>query len=100
MPAKYLIRSSAALFGVALWAMSPAAHADTLMINKPGQHPQYFFEAEPHLLLGFIDPPGVGSGLGVGAGFRGTIELVDNGFVPTINNTIGIGFGLDWVTYE
>src|SRR5690606_8448016 len=32
---------------------------------------------------------------GVGFGFRGTIELVDNGFVKTINNTVGIGFGID-----
>jgi hypothetical protein len=51
------------------------------------------------LLLGLIDPPGVGSGTGFGVGFRGTVVLIDNGFVPTINNSIGIGFGLDWVHY-
>src|SRR5690606_41027704 len=27
--------------------------------------------------------------------FRGTIELIDNGFVPSINNTVGLGFGAD-----
>ena len=31
----------------------------------------------------------------IGFGFRGSIELVDNGFISTINNTVGIGFGID-----
>lgn len=50
-------------------------------------------------MLGLIDPPGVGSGTGLGVGFRGTVILVNNGFVPSINNSIGIGFGADWVHY-
>ena len=29
---------------------------------------------------------------------RRTLELVDNGFVSSINNTVGIGFGLDWLS--
>jgi hypothetical protein len=99
-PAKSLSSCCALLLGFAVWTLSPKAHADTLTINRPGQHPAYVFEAEPHLLLGFIDPPGLGHGFGVGAGFRGTVELVDNGFVPSINNTVGIGFGIDWVSYE
>jgi len=76
------------------------AAADTLVIRRPGAHPNYGFEAEPHALLGFIDPPGHGHGNGFGFGFRGTVELVDNGFVETINNTIGIGFGVDYVHYS
>jgi hypothetical protein len=76
------------------------AHADTLIIRHPGDHSRYAFEAEPHLLLGVIDPPGVASGSGFGAGFRGTVVIVPNGFVPSINNSIGIGFGLDWVHYS
>lgn len=80
-------------------SLSRPARADTLVIRSPGDHPRYAFEAEPHLLLGLIDPPGVGSGSGLGLGFRGTLVLVENGFVPTINNSIGIGFGLDWVHY-
>lgn len=75
------------------------AHADTLIIRHPGDHSRYFFEAEPHALLGLIDPPGFGSGTGLGLGFRGTFVLVDNGFVPSINNSIGLGVGLDWVHY-
>jgi hypothetical protein len=75
------------------------AHADTLIIRHPGDHSRYAFEAEPHLLLGLIDPPGVASGSGFGVGFRGTVVIVPSGFVPTINNSVGIGFGIDWVHY-
>jgi hypothetical protein len=69
---------------------APAALADSSTIKLPGAHPDYVFEAEPHALIAPFDKfqPGVG--------FRGTIEIVDNGFVKTINNTIGIGFGADW----
>jgi hypothetical protein len=35
----------------------------------------------------------------VGPGFRGTIVLVDNGFISSINNSVGLGFGLDWIFY-
>ena len=75
------------------------ATADRLTIKYPGRHPHYVFEAEPHLNIGLIDPPGIGAGKGIGAGFRGTLELVDNGFVDTINNTVGITFGFDYVNH-
>jgi hypothetical protein len=83
----------------AVWLPARAASADTLLIKRPGAHPNYRFEAEPHLLLGFVDAPGPAHGNGAGLGFRGTIELIDNGFIPSINNTVGIGFGLDWVRW-
>lgn len=68
------------------------ALADTSTIKLPGAHTDYVFEAEPHALVAPFDEfrPGIG--------FRGTIELVDNGFVSSINNTVGIGFGADWAT--
>lgn len=69
---------------------SSNAFADQSTIKLPGAHPDYVFEAEPHLLVAPFDDfrPGVG--------FRGTLELVDNGFVSSINNTVGLGFGADW----
>jgi hypothetical protein len=82
------------------FSVAPRAHADTPIIRNPGDHSRYSFEAEPHLLLGVIDPPGPADGTGVGFGFRGTVTVLDNGFVPTINNSIGIGFGADWVHYS
>jgi hypothetical protein len=85
--------------GCGAFSLSANAAADTLIIRHPGDHSRYAFEAEPHALLGVIKPPGEGKGTGLGLGFRGTVTLLDNGFVPTINNSIGIGFGLDWVHY-
>lgn len=76
------------------------AHADDLLIDRPSVHPQYNFEAEPHVLLGVLPPPGPADGNGFGLGFRGTFEIVDNGFVNTINNTVGIGVGVDYIGYS
>ena len=88
--------------GAAAQLLPLTASADELVIRRAGAHPDYVFEAEPHLVLGFIDPPGpdVDEDFGIGPGFRGTIEIVDNGFVPSINNSVGVGFGLDWVFYS
>jgi hypothetical protein len=88
-----LLVSLAAMFGAA-----PARAQST--IKQPGARPSYVFEAEPHLSLGLLDPPGFGGGTGWGAGFRGTIELLHNGFIPKLNNSIGIGFGLDYLRYD
>lgn len=65
-----------------------------MVIKNPGDHPAYRFEAEPHGLLGYGGPFEKGRG-DFGAGFRGTIIIVDNGFVSSINNSVGIGFGGD-----
>src|SRR5579863_6695922 len=62
-------------------------------INQYGDHPRYVFEAEPHLSLGFGYPFDGGNWLGVG--FRGTFHITD-GFVKSINDSIGVGFGLDF----
>ena len=68
------------------------ALADTSTIKLPGAHTDYVFEAEPHAVVAPFDEfkPGIG--------FRGTIGLIDNGFISSINNTVGIGFGADWAT--
>ena len=96
-----MIRKLAAfLFFAAFITLTGEASAVNT-IRRPGLHPNYVFEAEPHLVVGYDVPGGRGSGgfdHGFGPGFRGTIELVDNGFVKTINNTVGIGFGVDWLS--
>jgi len=83
---------------VALVALALPSNAQSV-IKRPGLHPDYVFEAEPHLALGLWGGRGNDAGDGFGPGFRGTIELVDNGFISKINNTVGIGFGLDWLFY-
>jgi len=67
-----------------------SARAEHAIIKQPGAHPHYVFEAEPHVLLGWRQ-----LNEGPGVGFRGTIPLVFNGFVDSINNSVGIGFGFD-----
>lgn len=71
------------------------ASAEELLIKHPGDHPEYRFDAEPHGLIGW--GPLFGRDVAFGAGFRGTFIIVDNGFVKTINNNVGIGVGGDFV---
>jgi hypothetical protein len=79
------------------WAS--AAHAQST-IKSPGQRPHYFFEAEPHLLAGLLDPPGFGAGTGLGLGLRGTFEVASDGFLPKLNDSVGIGIGIDYLRYD
>jgi hypothetical protein len=77
------------------------AQAGESTIRQPGDHPHYAIEIEPHLNLAWFDYAGYGLGTtaGIGLGARFTIPIVYNGFVPTINNSVGIGFGGDWVYF-
>lgn len=70
------------------------ARAEQSLIETPGDHPPYRFELEPHGLIGFGGPFRNGHEE-LGAGFRATVVVVDNGFVETINNSVGITFGGD-----
>ncbi|MDB4933976.1 MAG: hypothetical protein JWP87_948 [Labilithrix sp.] len=91
---------AASIAGVGLVALlvalvAPAvARADENVIKNPGDHPAYRFEAEPHALLGYAGPFEKG-GADFGAGFRGTIIVADRGFISSINNSVGVGFGGD-----
>lgn len=78
------------LAALAAFGLTREASADQMVIKFPGQHPDYFFEAEPHALIAPFHHffPGLG--------FRGSIEIVDNGFISSINNTVAISFGADW----
>lgn len=39
-------------------------------------------------------------GAGYGAGARFSIPIVDKGFVSSINDSVAIGFGADWLHYD
>jgi len=84
---------------LASWSWCGSARAQST-IKQPGAHPAYVFEAEPHLDAGLFDPPGFGGGTGLGFGFRGTLELVKNGFISKLNNSVGLGFGVDYLRYD
>ena len=91
---KTSVRAVGAALVLASLTAGGTAAADESIIKNPGDHPDYRFEAEPHGLIGFAGPFD-GGRADFGAGFRGTIIIVDNGFVKTINNSVGIGFGGD-----
>ncbi|HTM43347.1 MAG TPA: hypothetical protein VL137_00255 [Polyangiaceae bacterium] len=69
-----------------------SANAQNL-IKNPTAHPHYSVELEPHLAL---DDAFGNDAFGVG--MQAAIPIVDPGFVSTINNSVAIGFGLDWMT--
>ncbi len=78
----------------------PRVAAAQSTIKAPGDRPSYVLELEPHASLGLFDPPGRwAGGDGLGAGGRAAFEIVDVGFVPTINDSVAIGVGADIVHY-
>jgi hypothetical protein len=82
---------------LALLVSVPATARADDTVKRPGDHPAYNFEVEPHLVLGWDD---VYASDGYGVGVRFSIPIVDNGFVPSINNSVAIGFGLDLLHYD
>jgi hypothetical protein len=90
-------RSLAAVAALAVTcAVGQTARADDT-IKRPGDHPHYSVEIEPHGVLGWA-AEWVGTGLGLGG--RVSIALTHDGFVKSINNSVAIGLGLDWVHYS
>jgi hypothetical protein len=88
---------AAATLGLVTLAPPRDARADDT-IKHPGDHPKYSVEVEPHLLFGWDN--GFYGSNGFGAGARVSIPIVENGFVPTINNSVAISFGGDLVHYS
>ena len=76
---------------------SSTARAADETIKHVGEHPAYSFEVEPQVLLSWDDIYG---DVGFGAGVRFAIPIVDNGFIPNINNSVAIGFGIDFLHYD
>lgn len=96
---RLLLRSLPALLLLLVVVWSSTARAQST-IKSPGQYPRYFFEAEPHLLAGLMDPPGLGGGTGWGVGARGSFNVLPDGFIPKLNDSVAIGVGLDYLRYD
>jgi hypothetical protein len=94
---------SVALTTAGVLMLAPEARAN---IKSPHDHPDYKVELEPHgntvfyrrdyglryrygRFRDFGDPE-------FGLGFRATIEVADPAFIPKINNTVGVSFGIDF----
>ncbi len=88
----------AAALGASTLAYGSSARADST-IRLPGDRAPYHVELEPHLVLDLIDPPGDGTGFGLGAGFRASFQIMREGFVRTINDSVAIGVGVDFAHY-
>jgi hypothetical protein len=68
-------------------------------ITRPGDHPNYVVEVEPHGAVGWTHYNHAPDD-GIGLGARFSIPLVDNGFVSSINDSVAITFGVDWLHYS
>ena len=90
--ARKLLPLAAFAFVLALSTESQA------QIKSPGAHNKYAVELEPHFLLQWENRPIHSDGVGIG--MRATIPFFDNGPISSINNNMGIGFGLDWAHYD
>ena len=75
----------------------PSSASAQSIIKSPGDHPDYKVELEPHAVLGWGH---LYHGQGFGVGARLTIPIVQNGFIKSINNSVGISFGVDWLRYN
>lgn len=79
---------------------SNPAHAQSI-IKRPGFHPRYCVEAEPHLVLAFDDPLAVDvpGDWGYGLGARLSIPIAPEGLIAKINDSAAVGFGVDFLWY-
>lgn len=94
LPRGLSVVSAVALVAGAVALATPAA----AQIKQPGAHPHYAVDLEPHFLVQWDGR--YASDEGFGLGLRATIPVVDNGPIPKINNTLGVGFGLDWAHFS
>jgi hypothetical protein len=89
---RFALKSVFALLLASPILLPAQARADET-IRRPGDHPDYGVEIEPHGLIGWWDNGLAGNAFGVGGRF--SIPIVKNGFVKTINNSVAITFGAD-----
>lgn len=89
---------------LAIVASSASSARADLVIKNPNAHPDYRVELEPHLDLGLIRYGGAGyrytadgylANPEFGGGFRASIEVADPAFIPKLNNTVAVTFGID-----
>lgn len=79
---------------LAAWGALCLAAPASAQIDRPGAHPDYSVELEPHGLVQWDVEPSNHTGFGLG--LRASIPIIKNGPVQTINNSLAIAFGLDW----
>lgn len=92
-------RRTAAAVSVVVMLSVGAAQADEVSVIRNARTPiGYAAEIEPHLVFG-SGPPGRGVGSGGGIGVRASVVLSPDGFIRGLNDSVAIGFGLDYAHY-
>jgi len=92
-------RSGAAICVGLLTLLSIDVGSADAQISRPGAHDSYAMEIEPHLVVQWSKEPTCGDeGLGIGG--RLSFPVVDNGPIPSINNSLAVGVGLDFAFFE
>jgi hypothetical protein len=87
-----------AAFVAAAFALLGASSASA-QIKSPRSHPHYGVELEPHLVVQWADEP-YWDDTGIGVGLRASIPVIPDGPINSINNSLAIGFGLDWAHFD
>ncbi|HPY20974.1 MAG TPA: hypothetical protein PLM08_25000 [Polyangiaceae bacterium] len=90
---------------VAAWCAGMTAwlggiHPADAQIKQPGTHLRYGVEVEPHLLFMHDGHSWYGDDDGWGPGVRLSVPIIEDGPINTINNSLAIGFGLDWAHFK
>jgi hypothetical protein len=80
----------------AVWTSTPG-HA-AAQVKSAGRHLHYGVELEPHLVWQWNGDE-IARSDGIGMGFRASIPIMQDGPVPTINNSLAITFGFDWAHF-
>jgi hypothetical protein len=96
-----LRRAAAAALAAAVGTLAVEGNARAQStILRPGDRAPYLFELEPHLLATPFNPPGDGTGSGLGAGVRANFEVLHEGFVSSINDSVALSVGADFLHYQ
>jgi hypothetical protein len=92
MTAKTSLKVALSALSLCLLGAPGVAHAQSI-IRQPGNHADYSVEIEPHFAFQWANRIGNDEGIGLGARFN--IPFMHNGPIKTINNSMGISFGMD-----
>jgi hypothetical protein len=83
--------------------VASSARAEESVLKQPDQHPSYFAELDVHGLFAYwgtnVGPFALGryGTAGLGPGVRASFNILKDGFIPKLNDSVAIGVGGDLV---
>ena len=94
------MKRSSLRLALALLLAPSFARAEESIIKQPDQHPSYIAELDVHGLFAYWGGPfllGRYGTVGFGPGFRASFNILKNGFLPNVNDSVAIGVGAELV---